>query len=93
MFIEIIQPVLLFFQAADSAYKLLQEGGLLMGALLVIYGQHKFYKYMIDKLEEKHAGQIQYLEGEYQKLSQAFLNKTNQDSEMMREMIRKSGDR
>jgi hypothetical protein len=106
MILEILQPLLLLLQdttgsssggggtgIVESSYRLLQEGGLLMGALLVIYGQHKFYRYMIDKLEEKHTGQVEYLEGELNRVSQAFLEKTAQDSEMLREMTREIGRR
>ncbi len=105
MILEFLYPAVVFLQetttsssggglgVVENTYKLLQEGGLLMGALLVIYGQHRFYKYMIEKLEERHNGQVEYLEAEYEKLSQAFLQKTSQDSEMIREMTREMGRR
>jgi hypothetical protein len=73
----------------DFIYNLLQEGGLLMGALLVLYGQHRFYRYMIDKLEEKHRSQVEWLEGELERLSAAFLEKSREDTNTIRELTRR----
>lgn len=72
----------------ENVYQLLQDGGLLMGALFVLYGQHKFYRYMIDKLEEKHASQIQYLEGQLEELSREARERSRQDSMMIRDLTR-----
>ncbi len=57
---------------ASSFYGLLEEGGLLMGSLLVIYGQHRFYRWMVDKLEEKHKSQVEWLEGELESDDRTF---------------------
>jgi len=75
----------------ESSYKLLQDGGLLMGALMVLYGQHKFYRYMIDTLEQKHQAQVTYLEGEIQKMSDAARERSRQDTEMIRDLTRNKG--
>lgn len=72
----------------SAAYRLLQEGGLLMGSILVIYGQHRFYRYMIDKLDEKHTSQVEWLEGELERLSAAFLEKSRQDTAIIAELTR-----
>ncbi len=72
----------------ENVYQLLQDGGLLMGALFVLYGQHKFYRYMIDKLEEKHTSQIQYLEGQLEELSREARERSRQDSLMIRDLTR-----
>jgi len=96
---EILTIIFIFLQAIPSsdplsaAYNLLQQGGLLMGALIVIYGQHRLYRYMIDKLEEKHRDQVEWLEGELGRLSQAFLYKSNQDTDMIKDLTRQMQDR
>ncbi len=72
----------------ENIYKLIREGGLLMGALFVIFGMHKFYRYMIDKLEEKHVSQIAYLEGQLEELSRESRERTRQDTQMIRDLTR-----
>lgn len=76
----------------ENVYALLKEGGLLMGALMVLYGQHKFYRYMIDKLEQKHQAQVTYLETEIKSLSEAARERARQDGELIRELSRKGGN-
>lgn len=71
-----------------SVYDLLQEGGLLMGALLVIYGQHRFYRYMIDTLETKHRSQVDWLESELERVSEAFRERSRQDTDMIKDLTR-----
>ncbi len=85
-----LSVILLFLQSdpISSVYAMLEKGGLLFGALLVIYGQHRFYRFMIDKLEEKHNSQVEWLEGELAKLSQAFLEKSRNDTDTIRELSR-----
>jgi hypothetical protein len=84
-------PLFALLQSADPtgmALAVLERGGLLGGALLVIYGQHKFYRFMLEKIEEKHVAQVAWLEGELERLSTAFLEKSRKDTDTISDLAR-----